>query len=383
MPVPLRRRRRGDVSLAGASGRLHLGCGHAHRAKNQGRLLGGGGAASRSKGKNGICVTFTLVKLALVQYLPDWRIERRRRRRRRRQRQSSSQKPISRKTDFLHSAALWLLGIGTLAQAASLYALASLVIGAWTANAGGISPARWLACAALPVLLASRGLRKGTLTASGALAVAQIGFTLCMARLGLLFAFAAHLDLYKRGTSRSLLPRTYFQVWMDSSVAWGTALLFMVEVGIADDDLLDFRSAFTATWLSLTALASFTVDAPSLDEHISGVTSAMASAKRGAYVGAAYFAGAFLASAPLSPFPSTKDVDAPSQLHVVAVGALGGAIGAFTAPIVRDAAGLDFFGDVQLAPLANGVAALALPRIALALDSQASSLWNSIGRLSS
>ena len=56
-----------------------------------------------------------------------------------------------------------------MANAMTFYVLGSFITGNWTAGTSGTSPVRWLACLALPVFFASRGLRNGIVTSSGAI----------------------------------------------------------------------------------------------------------------------------------------------------------------------------------------------------------------------
>ena len=62
-----------------------------------------------------------------------------------------------------------LVSIHVMANAMTFYVLGSFVTGNWTAGTSGTSPVRWLACLALPVFFASRGLRNGIVTSSGAI----------------------------------------------------------------------------------------------------------------------------------------------------------------------------------------------------------------------
>ena len=56
-----------------------------------------------------------------------------------------------------------------MANAICFYILGCIFTGNWTAGTHGVSPLRWLTCLALPVFLASRSLRNGIVTSSGAL----------------------------------------------------------------------------------------------------------------------------------------------------------------------------------------------------------------------
>ena len=62
-----------------------------------------------------------------------------------------------------------LLSLHVMANAICFYILGSIFTGNWTAGTHGVSPLRWLTCLALPVFLASRSLRNGIVTSSGAL----------------------------------------------------------------------------------------------------------------------------------------------------------------------------------------------------------------------
>ena len=85
---------------------------------------------------------------------------------------------------------------------------------------------------------------------------------------------------------------------------------------------------------------------------------------------------------------------ATAQAHVITVGAVGGALGAAAAPLLRRLA----FTDADEAPrgdldktrhsyglgiLSNVVAGLMLPRLALAMDGIDYAPWNTFARLSS
>ena len=87
------------------------------------------------------------------------------------------------KNELLYNVAHLLVSLHVLSNAITFYVLGSLITGNWTAASNGVSPLRWLACLALPVFLASRGLRSKTVTSSGAIAVLQIGFVLTLANL--------------------------------------------------------------------------------------------------------------------------------------------------------------------------------------------------------
>ena len=87
------------------------------------------------------------------------------------------------KNEVLYNVAHQLVSLHVLANAVTFYVLGSLVTGNWTASSNGVSPLRWLACLALPVFLASRGLRNKIVTSSGAIAILQVGFVLTLANL--------------------------------------------------------------------------------------------------------------------------------------------------------------------------------------------------------
>ena len=60
------------------------------------------------------------------------------------------------KNEILYNVAHLLVSFHVLANAMTFYVIGSLITGKWTASTNGISPLRWLASLALPVLLASR-----------------------------------------------------------------------------------------------------------------------------------------------------------------------------------------------------------------------------------
>ena len=69
----------------------------------------------------------------------------------------------------MYNVAHMLVSIHVMANAMTFYVLGSFITGNWTAGTSGTSPVRWLACLALPVFFASRGLRNGIVTSSGAI----------------------------------------------------------------------------------------------------------------------------------------------------------------------------------------------------------------------
>ena len=60
------------------------------------------------------------------------------------------------KNEILYNVAHLLVSFYVLANSLVFYVFVSLMTGKWTASTNGISPLRWLAALALPVLLASR-----------------------------------------------------------------------------------------------------------------------------------------------------------------------------------------------------------------------------------
>ena len=72
--------------------------------------------------------------------------------------------PQTRKLSFLYHIAVLLVSLGAVSYSVALYVLGSMATGSWTAASAGISPVRWLACAAFPAVVATRGLHRKTVT---------------------------------------------------------------------------------------------------------------------------------------------------------------------------------------------------------------------------
>ena len=279
------------------------------------------------------------------------------------------------KHDILSKIAGLLLSINAVSNAVSFYVASSLLTGHWTysSDSGSISPVRWLACMSFPPWAASRSLGKGSVTASGALAVLQIGFILAATHLGFFAAFAATLILNENKNR----PKNYLNMALECGLAVHAALFLLLEAGPARADIsgLDFRTEFLSTWLSLIVVGSFSV---TLESDLKD--SVIRSTLRGCFVGLWFYVGVVLAGG------SQERV---SQSNVAVVGALGGALGATISPLLAKMTDVNVHRDSESKPdsyslqiMCNVFIGFLLPRIALSLDSSDFLLWQTWGKLS-
>uniref|UniRef100_A0AAQ4PQX4 Transmembrane protein 19 n=1 Tax=Gasterosteus aculeatus aculeatus TaxID=481459 RepID=A0AAQ4PQX4_GASAC len=131
-----------------------------------------------------------------------------------------------------------------------------------------VSPWRWLFSILVPLTLTARGLKRQSLSYSGALGALLVGFVLTMANYSFfsaLLAFfitstkltrwgGAHkrkLDAeYKEGGQRN-----WIQVFCNGGVPTELALLYMIEVGPGEMPI-DFSRQYTASWMCLSLLGA-------------------------------------------------------------------------------------------------------------------------------
>ena len=174
---------------------------------------------------------------------------------------------ISLKNEVLYNVAHMLVSLHVLANAITLYILASLVTGNWTASSNGVSPLRWLACLALPVFLASRSLRNHIVTSSGAIAVLQVGFVLTLANLSFALCFGAYLLWFELYRPQGYEPKTFLNILCELGFALHLSIFHLIEIGngttangvLGPEGPLDFRSNFLQTWLSISLMGSLSV----------------------------------------------------------------------------------------------------------------------------
>eukprot|EP00094_Tigriopus_californicus_P006324 TCALIF_06089-PA protein Name:"Similar to TMEM19 Transmembrane protein 19 (Homo sapiens)" AED:0.08 eAED:0.08 QI:0/-1/0/1/-1/1/1/0/246 len=244
-----------------------------------------------------------------------------------------------------------------------------MLTGNWTANANGISPVRCLACLAFPIMLASRGLHHRTLTASGAIAVLQIGFIMTLANISFLMVFACYLVLAEFKPYSRRLPRTYLNVMCESGLAFHIAFFYLVEIGCVDFPL-DFRRYYLSTWLGVSIIGSFAV---SLGRSVQ--SSVYQSIIRGGLVGLSYWFGLFLSS------NSSLSLRLLTQVSSITIGMIGGFSGACLSTFInRIGFGQESspqYHDMNygLKVIMNVLTGLLLPRIALELNSWDVNLW--------
>ncbi|XP_068132774.1 transmembrane protein 19 [Hyperolius riggenbachi] len=136
-----------------------------------------------------------------------------------------------------------------------------------------ISPWRWLFSVIVPVVIASRGLKKKSLDTSGALTGLLIGFLLTVSNFSFFSALLTFFwtsskltkwrgDLkksydseYKEGGQRS-----WVQVLCNGGVPAELALLYMVENGPGETPI-DFAKEYTASWMCLSLLGALACSA--------------------------------------------------------------------------------------------------------------------------
>ncbi|XP_040029176.2 transmembrane protein 19 isoform X1 [Gasterosteus aculeatus] len=155
----------------------------------------------------------------------------------------------------------------TLALSLSFWMI-SITISSYYGTLQPVSPWRWLFSILVPLTLTARGLKRQSLSYSGALGALLVGFVLTMANYSFfsaLLAFfitstkltrwgGAHkrkLDAeYKEGGQRN-----WIQVFCNGGVPTELALLYMIEVGPGEMPI-DFSRQYTASWMCLSLLGA-------------------------------------------------------------------------------------------------------------------------------
>ncbi|KAM8909414.1 transmembrane protein 19 isoform 1-T2 [Spinachia spinachia] len=155
----------------------------------------------------------------------------------------------------------------TLAVSLSFWMI-SITISSYYGTLQPVSPWRWLFSILVPLMLTVRGLKRQSLSVSGALGALLVGFVLTMANYSFfsaLLAFfitstkltrwgGAHkrtLDAeYKEGGQRN-----WIQVFCNGGVPTELALLYMIEVGPGEMPI-DFGRQYTASWMCLSLLGA-------------------------------------------------------------------------------------------------------------------------------
>ncbi|XP_037318472.2 transmembrane protein 19 [Pungitius pungitius] len=155
----------------------------------------------------------------------------------------------------------------TLALSLSFWMI-SIAISSYYGTLQPVSPWRWLFSILVPLMLTARGMKRQSLSYSGALGALLVGFVLTMANYSFfsaLLAFfitstkltrwgGAHkrkLDAeYKEGGQRN-----WIQVFCNGGVPTELALLYMIEVG-PGEMAIDFSRQYTASWMCLSLLGA-------------------------------------------------------------------------------------------------------------------------------
>ncbi|XP_075978155.1 transmembrane protein 19 [Anticarsia gemmatalis] len=132
-----------------------------------------------------------------------------------------------------------------------------------------ISPARWLASCLIPLLVATHGYKKKSITISGALLGSAIAFVITLSN----YSFLACLITFFISSSRATKVRTHLkrkleadfkeggqrnwvQVLCNGGMAAQLALLYLLDVG-ASEQPIDFMRDYRASWLSMGILGVF------------------------------------------------------------------------------------------------------------------------------
>lgn len=131
-----------------------------------------------------------------------------------------------------------------------------------------ISPLRLLLAIFLPALIARNGLRKKSLSKSGAEAGFLVGLILTlssycfMASLLVFFLTGSKLTKWRSGQKRKLEAdfkeggqRNWLQVICNAGIASELSLLYLVDVGCSEFPI-DFQKRYSASWLSTAVLGS-------------------------------------------------------------------------------------------------------------------------------
>ncbi|XP_075456350.1 transmembrane protein 19 [Ascaphus truei] len=136
-----------------------------------------------------------------------------------------------------------------------------------------ISPWRWLVSIVIPVIIATRGIKKKSLDHSGALGALLVGFILTVANYSffsalLTFFFVSSKLTKWKGEVKKRFDseykeggqRNWVQVFCNGGVPAELALLYMVENGPGEIPI-DFSKEYTASWMCLSLLGALACSA--------------------------------------------------------------------------------------------------------------------------
>uniref|UniRef100_A0A1B6MIJ3 Transmembrane protein 19 n=1 Tax=Graphocephala atropunctata TaxID=36148 RepID=A0A1B6MIJ3_9HEMI len=139
----------------------------------------------------------------------------------------------------------------------------------WQGENEAVAPTRWLFSVLTPICFASYGLKKKSLSVSGALLGLLIGFVLTLSSYLFLVCLMTFFVTSSRATKfRSKLKskfedefkeggqRNWVQVLCNSGMALQLALLYILDSGCGERTI-DFYNDYRASWLSLGILGVF------------------------------------------------------------------------------------------------------------------------------
>ncbi|KAK9501604.1 hypothetical protein O3M35_012300 [Rhynocoris fuscipes] len=132
-----------------------------------------------------------------------------------------------------------------------------------------IPPTRWLAATLIPLAFAAWGLRKGTISKSGALLGFIVGFILTLASycflacLIVFFVTSSKAAKFKDRAKKKLAhdfkegaQRNWIQVLCNGGMAAQLALLYLLDSGTGERPI-NFTMDYRASWLAIGVLGSF------------------------------------------------------------------------------------------------------------------------------
>ena len=252
-----------------------------------------------------------------------------------------------------------LISIQVLNTSLGLYCLVGFFTGNWTASTNGISPIRWLASLALPMLLASKQLKLRAITRSGALAIVQVGFLLTLANYSFFTAFATHIYLNEPGkrTVKVQEPKSWMTINAEMLLGLYVALIHILEYGVGGNaTTFDFREDYLHTWLSVMFMGTLSVSIGA-----SFWSTAVKSAYKGTAVGLGFYLGHFLSG----------NVD-DAIFRMVTFGLIGGLFGSVCCTVINGLIWKDLVKERRtnfgLQILSSVVAGILLPRFLLVIE---------------
>lgn len=305
----------------------------------------------------------------------------------------------------------------------AFFILKSLFITGWTSEHSSTSPLRWVSATVIPVMVATWGHSRKSLSTSGALFAVAVGFCLTLAHYSFflcLLAFfisSSKATKFKQEIKRKVEDdfkeggqRNWQQVLCNGGMATQLSLLYMLDVGSADLPV-DFRHQYRASWLGVAVLGAVSCcngdtwaselgtvlsqedpflittlrKVPTGTNGAVSMAGLVASLAGGLLIGLAYYLGVQMSA-------SSNDLEiAPSQLLVILVGGLGGLIGSIIdsllgaslqfsgkdqktgkiVEVIRDGvvpiSGKMVFDNHSVNLISSIVTALVLPKVAMAL----------------